>query len=41
MNKKSRLHSHRRLLAALLLLYLLVYTLTGVALCVFDAPVQG
>ncbi|MDH2069267.1 hypothetical protein [Pantoea sp. GD03673] len=39
--KKNRMHSHRPLLAALILLYLLVYALLVVALSLFDAPVTG
>jgi len=35
------MRSHRALLVALILLYLLVFTLTGVALSLFDAPEPG
>jgi len=39
--KKSEMRSHRLLLAALILFYLLVYALLVVALSLFDAPVRG
>ncbi|ADO07939.1 MULTISPECIES: hypothetical protein [Pantoea] len=39
--KKSEMRSHRRLLAALILFYLLVYALLIVALSLFDAPIRG
>nr|WP_256385710.1 hypothetical protein [Pantoea varia] len=39
--KKSEMRSHRHLLAALILLYVLVYTLIVVVLSLFDAPVRG
>ncbi|MGV6481212.1 hypothetical protein [Pantoea agglomerans] len=39
--KKSEMRSHRFLLAALILLYVVVYTLTGVALSLLDAPGRG
>lgn len=39
--KKSEMRSHRFLLAALILLYVVVYTLTGVALSLLDAPGTG
>ncbi|ELP25460.1 MULTISPECIES: hypothetical protein [Pantoea] len=39
--KKNGMRSHRRLLAALILLYLLVYAVIVVALSLFDAPVRG
>ena len=35
------MRSHRLLLAALILLYVVVYTLTGVALSLLDAPGRG
>jgi len=39
--KKSEMRSHRRLLVALILFYLVVYALLVVALSLFDAPVRG
>ncbi|WP_257791361.1 hypothetical protein [Pantoea vagans] len=39
--KKSKMRSYRRLLAALILFYLLVCALLVVALSLFDAPVRG
>ncbi|MGJ0482714.1 hypothetical protein [Pantoea agglomerans] len=39
--KKREMRSHRRLLAALILLYLLVYAVMVVVLSLFDAPVRG
>lgn len=39
--KKGGMRSHRCLLVALILLYLLVYALTGIVLSLFDAPLRG
>ncbi|MFW0699770.1 hypothetical protein [Pantoea sp. R13S299] len=39
--KKREMRSHRLLLAALILLYLLVYAVMVVVLSLFDAPVRG
>ena len=35
------MHSHRGLLVTLILLYLLVYALTGIAISLFDSPGRG
>ena len=34
------MRSHRNLLAALILLYLLVFALTGLAISLFDSPIR-
>jgi len=41
MKRRGGMRSHRNLLAALILLYLLVFALTGLAISLFDSPIRG